>query len=169
MITRRAFLKYTGATALTWYAVNRFGVLKAIAQIPGGTLDPSAISKFETPLLIPPVMPKAGTIVQRGGKNVDYYEISMKQISQQILPAGLPATTVWGYGAVSSANERGLLLHHAPSLTIEARWNTPVRVKWINDLKDANGNFRSHLLPVDPTLHWANPPGGPAGRDMRPD
>ena len=169
MITRRAFLKYTGATALTWYAVNRFGVLKAIAEIPGGTLDPAMVSKFETPLLIPPVMPKAGTIVQRGGKNVDYYEISMKQISQQILPAGLPATTVWGYGAVSSANKSGLLIHHAPSLTIEARWNTPVRVKWINDLNDANGNFRPHLLPVDPTLHWANPPGGTTGRDMRPD
>ena len=169
MITRRTFLKYTGATALTWYAVNRFGVLKAIAQIPGGTLDPSAVPKFDTPLLIPPVMPKAGMIVQRGGKNVDYYEISMKEISQQILPAALPPTTVWGYGAVSSANKRGLLLHHAPSLTIEARWNTPVRVKWINDLKDANGNFRPHLLPVDPTLHWANPPGGPTGRDMRPD
>ena len=169
MITRRTFLKYTGATALTWYAVNRFGVLQAIAQMPGGTLDPSAVPKFETPLLIPPVMPKAGTIVQRGGKNVDYYEISMKQISQQILPVELPATTVWGYGAVSSASKSGLLIHNAPSLTIEARWNTPLRVKWINDLKDANGNFRPHLLPVDPTLHWANPPGGTTGRDMRPD
>jgi FtsP/CotA-like multicopper oxidase with cupredoxin domain len=169
MITRRTFLKYTGATALTWYAVNSFGVLKAIAQIPGGTLDPSAVPKFETALLIPPVMPKAGTIVQRGGKKIDYYEISMKEISQQILPTALPPTTVWGYGAVSSVNARGLLLHHAPSLTIEARWNTPVRVKWINDLKDANGNFRPHLLPVDPTLHWANPPGGTTGRDMRPD
>ena len=169
MITRRTFLKYTGATALTWYAVNRFGVLEAIAEIPGGTLDPSTVPKFETPLLIPPVMPKAGTIVLRGGKNVDYYEISMKQISQQILPAGLPPTTVWGYGAVTSANERGLLIHNAPSLTIEARWNTPVRVRWINDLKDANGNFLPHLLPVDPTLHWANPPGGTTGRDMRPD
>ena len=169
MITRRTFLKYTAATALTWYAVDKFGVLKAIAQIPGGTLDPSAVPKFETPLLIPPVMPKAGTIVTRGGKNVDYYEISMKQISQQILPTGLPATTVWGYGAVSAANKRGLLIHNAPSLTIEARWNTPVRVKWINDLKDANGDFRPHLLPVDPTLHWANPPGGTTGRDMRPD
>jgi spore coat protein A, manganese oxidase len=169
MITRRTFLKYTGATALTWYAVNRFGSLEAIAEIPGGTLDPSTVPKFETPLLIPPVMPKAGTIVLRGGKNVDYYEISMKQISQQILPAGFPATTVWGYGAVTSANERGLLIHHAPSLTIEAKWNTPVRVKWINDLKDADGNFLPHLLPVDPTLHWANPPGGTTGRDMRPD
>ena len=169
MITRRTFLKYTGAATLTWYAVNKFGVPKAIAQIPGGTLNPAVVTKFQTPLLIPPVMPKAGTIVQRGGKNVDYYEISMKQISQQILPPGLPVTTVWGYGAVSSENKKGLLIHNAPSLTIEARWNTPVRVKWINDLKDANGNFRPHLLPVDPTLHWANPLGGITGRDSRPD
>jgi FtsP/CotA-like multicopper oxidase with cupredoxin domain len=169
MITRRTFLKYTGATTLTWYAVNKLGFLEAIAEIPGGTLGPFAVPKFETPLLIPPVMPKAGTIVQRGGKNIDYYEISMKQITQQILPAGLPATTVWGYGAVTAENQRGLLIHNAPSLTIEAKWNTPTRVKWINDLKDENGKFRRHLLPVDPTLHWANPPGGSFERDMRPD
>ena len=168
MITRRTFLKYTGATTLTWYALNKLGVLDAIARVPGGTLDPNTIPKFQTSLLIPPVMPKAGKIVQQGGKNVDYYEISIKQFAEQILPVGLPATTVWGYGAVSSENKRGLLLHHAPSLTIEARWNTPVRVKWINDLKDANDNFLPHLLPVDQTLHWANPPGGITGRDTRP-
>ena len=168
MITRRTFLKYTGGTALTWYALNKFGILKTLAQISGGTLDPNLIPKFQTPLLIPPVMPKAGRIVVRGGKNVDYYEISMKQFEQQILPAGLPATTVWGYGAVSSESKRGLLLHNAPSLTIEARWNTPVRVKWINDLKDANNEFLPHLLPVDQTLHWANPPGGTSRRDTRP-
>jgi hypothetical protein len=168
MITRRTFLKYSGGTALTWYAFNKFGILKALAQVPGGTLDPNLIPKFQTPLLIPPVMPKAGRIVARGGKNVDYYEISMKQFDQQILPAGLPATTVWGYGAVSSASKRGLLVHNAPSLTIEARWNTPVRVKWINDLKDANNEFLPHLFPVDQTLHWANLPGGTLSRDTRP-
>ena len=169
MITRRTFLKYTGATALTWYTINKFGVLQAIAQIEGGTLDPTAVPKFQTPLLIPPVMPKAGTIVQRGGKNIDYYEISMRQVTQQILPIGLPVTTVWGYGAVSAESKKGLLIHNAPSLTIEARWNTPVRVKWINDLRDGSGNFRPHLLPVDPTLHWANPGDGATGRDQRPD
>ncbi len=31
---------------------------------------------------------------------------------------------------------------------------------WVNELKDAKGNFLPHLLPVDPTLHWANPPNG---------
>ena len=43
-----------------------------------------------------------------------------------------------------------------------------MRVKWINDLVDDDGNYLPHLLPVDPTLHWANPPGGTDGRDMRP-
>ena len=44
-------------------------------------------------------------------------------------------------------------------------WRRPVRVKWINGLVKPNGDFRPHLLPVDQTLHWANPPGGPQGRD----
>ena len=154
---------------LSLYAASRGKfTLRARAAIPGGTLDPLAVPKFKTPLLIPPVMPKAGTINLKGGKPADYYEISMKQISQQILPAGLPATTVWGYGAVSSASKKALLIHNAPSLTIEAQVNRPVRIKWINDLKDANGNFLPHLLPVDPTLHWANPPGGTNDRDTRP-
>lgn len=169
MLTRRSFLKITGATTLGWYVATQYGwVERAIAQIPGGTLDPLSVPKFQTPLLIPPVMPRAGTLTMRRGKPVDYYEISVRQFQQQILPAGLPATTVWGYGAVSSASKKGLLLHNAPSLTIEARWNRPVRVKWINDLVDSDGNYLPHLLPVDPTLHWANPPGGTQGRDSRP-
>jgi len=168
MISRRSFLAYSGGTALTLYAYNKFGLKEAVAAIPGGTLIPASVAKFVTPLLIPPVMPKAGTIRIKGGKNADYYEISMKQFSQQILPAGMPATTVWGYGAVAAADRRGLLLHNAPSLTIEAQAGRPVRVKWINDLKDAAGNYLPHLLPVDPTLHWANPPGGEMHRDTRP-
>jgi spore coat protein A, manganese oxidase len=168
MTNRRRFLAYSGSTTLTFYAIDRFGIKEALAAIAGGSLDTAAIPKYVTPLLVPPVMPKAGTIVQKFGKNADYYEISMRQFQQQILPAGLPATTVWGYGAVRSQSRAGLLLHNAPSLTIEARYNTPVRVKWINDLKDAAGNYLPHLLPVDPTLHWANPPGGAAGRDTRP-
>jgi spore coat protein A len=169
MISRREFLKLSGAGILSLYATSRGKfTLRAQAQIQGGTLDPEFVDKFVTPLLIPPVMPRAGTINSRGGKPIDYYEISMKQFQEQILPAGLPATTVWGYGAVKGSGRNALLLHNAPSLTIEAQWNRPVRVKWINDLKDANGNFLPHLLPVDPTLHWANPPGGMDGRDMRP-
>jgi FtsP/CotA-like multicopper oxidase with cupredoxin domain len=155
---------------LTLFGVDKLtGISKAIAQIPGGTLNPTSVPKFTTPLLVPPVMPRAGMITMRGGKPADYYEISVRQFSQQILPAGLPQTTVWGYGAVTSASKRGLLIHNAPSLTIEAQWKRPVRIKWINDLVGANGNYLPHLLPVDPTLHWANPPGGEAARDTRPE
>jgi len=169
MVSRREFLKLSGAGVLSLYAAAQGKyALKAQAQIPGGTLAPGDVPKYMTPMLIPPVMPKAGMINQQGGRPIAYYEISMKQFSQQILPAGLPATTVWGYGAIKSASKKGLLLHNAPSLTIEAEWNEPVRVKWINDLVDANGGYLPHLLPVDPTLHWANPPGGTAYRDTRP-
>jgi FtsP/CotA-like multicopper oxidase with cupredoxin domain len=169
MITRRDFIKVTGATTVGWYVATQFGyVQRAIAQIPGGTLDPSSVPKYQTHLLIPPVMPRAGTITLPGGKPADYYEISMKQLSEQILPSGFPPTTVWGYGAVRGQGRNPLLIHHAPSLTIEAQWKRPVRIKWINDLTDDNGHYLPHLLPVDQTLHWANPPGGTTGRDMRP-
>ena len=170
MLTRRQFIKATSATTMGLFVATQFGwVQKAVAQIPGGTLDPVDVPKYQTPLLIPPVMPRAGTIKNMMGKNADYYEISMKQFPQQILPVGLPATTVWGYGAVAAASKRGLLIHNAPSLTIEAKHDRPVQIKWINDLVDGSGNYLPHLLPVDQTLHWANPPGGNAGRDTRPD
>ncbi|MBM7503051.1 multicopper oxidase family protein [Agromyces aurantiacus] len=170
LLSRRAFITAAGAAGagfILWAALPG-GRAIALAHVPRASLSAAAIPKFQTPLLIPPVMPRAGTITVPGGKPVDSYEISMRQFTQQVLPAGYPATTVWGYGAVTSAGKKGLLLHNAPSLTIEAKWDRPVRVKWINDLVDANGNALPHLLPVDPTLHWANPPGGTEGRDERP-
>jgi FtsP/CotA-like multicopper oxidase with cupredoxin domain len=112
-------------------------------------------------------MPRAGKLTVRGGKNIDYYEIAVRQFAQQILPAGYPRTTVWGYGP-KEARGGGPLIFNAPSLTIESRHNTPVRIKWVNELVDATGAYLPHLLPVDPTLHWANPPGGVTGRDTRP-
>ena len=169
-LTRRTFIKAVGAAGAGFavFAYLPGGTRQALAQIPGGTLDPTAVPKFVTPLLIPPVMPRAGTVTMPGGKPVDYYEISVEQFKEQILPAGMPATTVWGYGAVKSASKTGLLIHNAPSLTIEAAWNRPVRIKWINNLVDQRSQYLPHLLAVDPTLHWANPPGGQSGRDQRP-
>ena len=167
-MSRRSLLKLGLAGGASLFIPWRFAPTVARAQIPGGTLAPGDIAKYVTPMLIPPVMPRAGKIPDVRGKPIDYYEIAMRQFAQQILPAGMPPTTVWGYGALSSESKRGLLLHNAPSLTIEARSNRPVRVKWINELVDSSGNYLPHLLPVDPTLHWANPPGGIDGRDRRP-
>ena len=121
--SRRTFVAWVGGASAGFYLFGRLPGVSApvaLAQIPGGTLDPGLVPKFQTPLLVPPVMPRADTITRPGGKPVDYYEISMRQFAQQILPAGLPATTVWGYGGVAAQSNRGLLVHNAPSLTIEA-------------------------------------------------
>jgi spore coat protein A, manganese oxidase len=118
-------------------------------------LDPATIPKFRTPLVIPPEMPKTNT-----SPSMDYYEIAVREFSQQILPEGMPRTTVWGYGSATTPGT-----YNYPAFTIEATWNKLTKVRWINGLVDQNGNYLPHLLPVDQTLHWANPPGGLYGRD----
>jgi FtsP/CotA-like multicopper oxidase with cupredoxin domain len=161
-ITRRRLLQYgagSGAGLILW----RLGATgwAVAAPIPGGTLDPTSIPKYVTPLVIPPAMPRTAKLPQQGGKSVDYYEIAVRQFQQHVLPQtmGLP-TTVWSYGSVTYPST-----FNYPAFTVEAKWNAPVRVKWINQLVDANGNYLRHLLPIDQTLHWANPPGGPGSTD----
>ncbi len=168
-MSRRTFVKALAGAGAGFALFVRLpgGQYQALAQIPGGTLDPTNVPKYQTPMLIPPAMPRAGKLKRRGEKNIDYYEIAMRQFPQQILPAGLPATTVWGYGP-ATVQGGGQAIFNAPSLTIEAKFGRPVRIKWINELVDANGNYLPHILPVDQTLHWANPPGGVGGRDKRP-
>ncbi len=172
MFTRRQFVKLgtaAGAGLLLPGGVEaqrlarRAWTVRRLAAVPGGSLDPTTIPQYAMPLVIPPAMPATSTVIQKGHGPVDYYEIAVRQFPQQILPSGMPATTVWSYGSI---HHSGTLNY--PAFTIEGRFNRPVRVKWINDLKDAGGGYRPHLLPVDPTLHWANPPGGVAGRDSRP-
>ncbi len=157
MITRRQLLKLGAVAGAGLFLPLRWKVPKAFAAIPGGSLDPTTVPKYAMPLVIPPAMPQT----RRGA--VDYYEIAVRQFQQQILPPGKPMTKVWSYGSV---NHPGTFNY--PAFTIEALFGRPVRVKWINDLKHGNGSYLPHLLPVDPSLHWANPPGGLDGRDMRP-
>jgi FtsP/CotA-like multicopper oxidase with cupredoxin domain len=166
--SRREFIKIGTAAGGGLYLSTVFGGVRRVlhAAIPGGTLDPVDILKYATPLLVPPAMPRSGKVKVKKAKNIDYYEIAVRQFPQQILPAGMPATPVWGYGPVNP--QGGPVIFNAPSLTIEAKYQRPVRVKWINGLVDGNGNYLPHLLPVDPTLHWANPPGGTMHRDTRP-
>ena len=103
-------------------------------------------------------MPRTGRVPTQGVL-ADYYEIAVRQFLQEIVPG--TQTTVWSY--LSLADPAGT--QNYPAFTIEARYNQPVRVKWINQLVDGNDNFLPHLLPIDQTLHWANPPGGIGGRD----
>ncbi len=121
-------------------------------------LDPSSIPKYVSPLLVPPAMPMTSSGA------VDRYVLGLRQIRQQVLPRGMPATTVWAYGSETSGGT-----HNAPSLSIEATAGRPVEVTWVNRLvSGTSGRPLPHLLPVDPTLHWANPAGGEDGRDGHP-
>jgi len=165
MPTRREFLKIAALGGFGLFIPFKIDLNqlspKALAAITP-TLDLATIPQFVTPLVIPPAMPRTRKIKQKGGKNIDYYEIAVRQFDQQILPGGYPKTRVWSYGSV---NHPGTFNY--PSFTIETKYNTPVRVRWINDLKDpVTGTYLSHFLPVDQTLHWANPPGGMEMRDM---
>jgi spore coat protein A, manganese oxidase len=149
MSTRRTFLKYSGGTSLALYVGG-----ECVAAIPGGSLNPALIPRYVAPLVVPPPMPSTAP---------NQYEIALRQFRQQVLPPGLPATTVWGYG---SRNHPGSF--NFPAFTIEAKAGVPTTVKWINELVDDKGRYLPHLLPVDPTLHWANPPGGLTRRDSHP-
>jgi FtsP/CotA-like multicopper oxidase with cupredoxin domain len=139
-------------------------------------LDPASIPKYVTPLVIPPVMNDDGT--------TDSYDIAVRQFKQQILPGGIwntlngrddsfPATTVWSYGPAADptpaiAPDPASQFNY-PAYTFETASHDPVSVRWINDLVDENGHCLPHLLPIDQTLHWANPPmkcsTGPARTD----
>jgi spore coat protein A, manganese oxidase len=131
-------------------------------------LAPESIPKYQEPLVIPPVMPPVG----QTSKNPPFtmYKIAARQISQQVLPSSFPKTTVWGYGSFNDPVQgpRANASFNFPAFTVEVERDELVRVQWVNQLMDAQRNYLPHLLPVDPTLHWANPPGGTSGRDMRP-
>jgi FtsP/CotA-like multicopper oxidase with cupredoxin domain len=161
---RRSFIKIGALGTVGLYVSTGFGgfVRRAIAQIPGGTLSPGDVPKYVLPLVKPPAMPG------RSLRNKDKYKIAVRQFQQRILSPPHPMTAVWSYGSVDhpgTVAEGGTFNY--PAFTIEAAWNTDVQVQWRNELVDAGGGYLSHILPVDQTLHWANPPGGLEYRDKR--
>jgi len=167
MITRRDFLKLSGAGVLSLYVASRGKFVQRVfsAPVPGGTLDPLPDSeKYILPLVKPPAMP----LSKGSNKNRDKYKIGVRQFSQRILSPPYPETTVWSYGSVDFPGTvaQGGTFNY-PAFTIEATANKVTMVQWFNELVDALGNYLPHLLPIDQTLHWANPPGGLAMRDRR--
>jgi FtsP/CotA-like multicopper oxidase with cupredoxin domain len=125
------------ASMLTVNAVDVF------AQIP---LDPRTLTKYVDPLPIPGVMQPTTP----GGT---YYEVGMWQIGQQLHSQFLP-TTLWAYGLTQATATY-------PGATFETKKGVPIQVRWTNELYGV-----THPLPVDQTLHWADPLG--TGHTMDP-
>jgi len=122
-----------GAAILAIYALNVPNVFAAY-------LDGSTVPKYVNDL---PVIRDLGLRYDlTGGGNI---AVEMQQTSQNLLGPAYPNTTVWGY------KFPGLPTTY-PGATIVAREGVPVQVKWKNKLPKG-----SHLLPVDRTLHMAEP------------
>jgi bilirubin oxidase len=156
-VTRRQALKAGAAVAVAGAALEVPLWLESRGAS-AAQLDATTIPQFGTQLYILPAMPTSSV-----SSSVDYYQIAARPFRQQILPKGFPATAVFGFGAVGQSAS-----YHAPSHTIEATVNRQTRVTWANQLITSAGTYQPHILPVDPTLHWANPAGGTAHRDSAP-
>jgi spore coat protein A len=109
----------------------------------------AALTPFVDPLPVPPV---ATPVVQSGTQ--PEFRLAMVERQQQ-LHRDLPPTTVWGF-------DDGTAGGAYPGPTVEARAGVPIRVTWVNDLRDLRGSLlTTHFLPVDSCLSGASsgPPG----------
>jgi FtsP/CotA-like multicopper oxidase with cupredoxin domain len=154
MPNRRQFLKGGVAAGAAAMIGGPILLTNRTAQAAASTLDPTTIPQFVTPLKILPAMPP-----QAANK----FHVVERRFASQVLPAGMPKSTVNGYGSVNNPATLS-----SPGWTIEATANVRTQVTWENQLVDSHGNFLPPLFTVDPTLHWANPPGGINGRDSMP-
>jgi spore coat protein A, manganese oxidase len=91
------------------------------------------LRKFVDELPIPATLTSRAT---RGG--VPFYEVEMRQFRKQ-LHRHLPPTTLWGYDGMY------------PAPTFEVRRGHPIAVRWQNNLPG------HHFLPIDTTIHGAEP------------
>eukprot|EP00547_Thalassionema_nitzschioides_P005856 CAMPEP_0194199876 /NCGR_PEP_ID=MMETSP0156-20130528/721_1 /TAXON_ID=33649 /ORGANISM="Thalassionema nitzschioides, Strain L26-B" /LENGTH=769 /DNA_ID=CAMNT_0038924821 /DNA_START=188 /DNA_END=2497 /DNA_ORIENTATION=+ len=127
-------------------------------------LDAEQIPKFVTDLHL------LGVMHSDEGRGDKSFEISLRQIQQQVLPKGFPRTTLWAYGDPNQPKS----FHH-PAQTIEVTQGRKTNVIWRNELvKDPEKcrvypnsdacNYLLHVLQdssgvpiVDQNLHWAAP------------
>jgi hypothetical protein len=79
-------LKKSVAGGAGLYLTSKLGWMgRVYAQIPGGTLDPLGVSRYVTPMLIPPVMPKAGTIKLRHAHPIHIHEVVFEVVNRQAI------------------------------------------------------------------------------------
>jgi FtsP/CotA-like multicopper oxidase with cupredoxin domain len=129
IFTRRKFLQSSAIAAAG-------GLLAPYAQIPafaatGRALDARRLRKFVDELPRPRRL---------GGSTLD---IAVSEFRQK-LHADLPPTSLWGYDG------------SYPGPTIEAERGKPLRVRFRNELQQQT---LLAALPMDQTLHWADPLG----------
>lgn len=119
-------------------------------------LDAASIPRFATRLTVPPILCPSGP-AQPGAGEVEHYVVDAVPVTQQMLPEGFPPTECLGYGGrvCDCLGGPPYYWKGTPGPLIEAVRGRKIRVTWRNRL------FDRHPLPVDSTVHWANPRGMP--------
>ena len=132
------------------------GVSSVFASPSLALLDPLTIPKYENQLTGPLPVYEPTNITDSNGKVIRYeYTVTMSSFKEQILPPSMNLlTNVWGYGGMAKDASTGASLGYvqsAPGPSFEAVRGIPIKVKWVNNITSP------YMLPVDPTIHWANP------------
>lgn len=155
MISRRRFLESSAlvgsALALPWPFAHGAHSAEPICTDPG-LLNDLVASQFLNDL---PNPLDPGFIFRPRGRS--RYEIGMAETKWDVLGLGEDKeTTVWGY-------KNNLFPAQGPTYpgrTFEAFFRRGSQVRWENNLP------RAHFLPVDTSIHWADPVG--TGRLLDP-
>jgi spore coat protein A len=115
------------------------GLTWTIAAYPQELLDPHTQPQFVNPLPVPSVIDaRNGGVFNMGISQFNQWLGLVNPVTQE------PMTTkVWGYNG------------SYPGPTIVAKKDVPIDVFWHNNLVDGNGMPLPHLLPIDPSVHWA--------------
>jgi spore coat protein A len=141
--SRRDFLKLGAASLPALALPSPLHALQASAKAVSSSSyrTPATLQRFVDPLpILQPIAPEA---VDKDGM---HFRIRMQEFSQAF-HSQLPPARVWGYES------------RYPGPTIEARCDTPVHIRWENQLPT------QHLFAVDTHLHAAMPPA-PAVRTV---
>ncbi len=137
---------------LALFVANLSPVFAATAP---ALLDPRTIPKFENQLTGPPPVYEPTVTTDSTGKTIHEYTVTMSSFEEQMLPPSMGLITpVWGYGGLAKDAVTGAPLgfvQGAPGPSFESERGIPSKVKWVNNITS------QFMLPVDPTLHWANP------------
>jgi spore coat protein A len=142
-------------------ALSSFMMLASAApKAAAGIIDPKTIPKFTNQLIANiPVYTPTNVLDANNQVIRQDYTVTMTTLNEEILPVGTPIvggtlgpngaplTHVWGYSGLTNAG----VFAYSPSATFMATTGIPTKVTWINAISEAQ------FLPVDPTIHWANP------------
>ncbi len=103
-------------------------------------LHPERLAQFVDPLPIPAVLrsAEARPDPEHPGRQIGFHRIAMRE-SWTSVHRDLPPTHFWGYDG------------KLPGPTIEVRSGEPLLIEWANELPTR------HFLPIDHTLHGAEP------------